>query len=442
MHGRRIGWKGAAIGAGAAAGALVLAAAVLAPRGGEPRTSVAGRSSTTTTDSEEPSASTSTTGTPTNGTSTTVTASTTSTGPRPGGRTTTTAARPSATTTTTAPSRPEMDGVTYGYWVVGTDGTGLRRISTDGVLMSWSPTGDRVALATSDWIWKLPTDQTRPAAVVASASDRMPLCMDWSPTGDLTWVSHRGQLINAVDGDAYGATLAEGFGNAARCRWSPDGKTLAVARLSSISLVDRTGRVLFDWPVQANGAEPYSTTWLEWSTDGRRLAYIGRVGDDPRNPRWGLYVAGADGRVPTAPTFLPDGTDVHHLSWSRQRPDDIYVQAGRDSGSTQYVVDVSTGEARLLAQPGCCQRLDSLSGGGFVASAPSKNGWRKELVVLGPDRVVVRRLAFGRPPDPNGSVMTECNGAYLPDKRVSPDGRSVVFFVGQAYGPRCDSPVF
>ena len=355
---------------------------------------------------------------------------------------------PPPPTSTTSPSRnPETDGVDAGIWVVGLDGIGLRKISTPGAFPSWSPAGDRVALAVENWIWKLPTEPGRPASTVMSGSDRYPLCMDWASTGDLAWVTHRGQLIVAADGESLGRTLGTTFANVEGCRWSPDGTRLVLRRHASISVVDREGRVVRDWPLVAPAPEAYATSWVEWSPDGTRVAVLGRPAADQDDRNAGLHVLDLEADVDDAlvPVFRPEAPyTARHVSWNRSDPDEVFVQVGQDSGASQHVVDVVARQARALTPRVCCQRLDSLVDGRFLAFGPTaKNGYRKELLVLGADRTVSRRLAFGtRVGADVPDIAAHCNGSYFTDKRVSPDGSKVAFAVGAAYGPRCDSPAW
>jgi hypothetical protein len=344
---------------------------------------------------------------------------------------------------TSVPQRPEVDGVGPGAWIVRLDGTGLRRISAEGGFMSWSATGDRLALATLGWIWKLPTDASRPAATVATGSDQWLLCMDWSSTGDLAWVTRDGDVRIAPDDGTEGRIAGNGFPDAVECRWSPDGELLAVVGVSSVSIVDRAGSLRQSWSIVTGPpAGNYNTRWLEWSRDGSRVAVLGRKSSDRDEPA-ALYVWTVGAAVPDGPAFSADGTaGVRHLSWSRQEPDHIYAATGTDGGGELYLIDAGTGAARQLAR-GCCNRLDALATGRFLAFSPTPaNGPRKELRIIDADLATTRRLAFGRGPDPNGSIMQECRGTYFVEKRPSPDEEWVAFRAGAAYGPRCDSPVF
>jgi hypothetical protein len=258
------------------------------------------------------------------------------------------------------------------------------------------------------------------------------VCLDWSSRGDLAWVTSTGDVRIAGPDDEAGRSVVTGgepdWG--ARCRWSPDGSTLVVARADGVLALSPRGAV--EWRMD----ELVVGEHLAWSPDGRHVA---ARSTDPETEEAALVVidASADDVLRRLP--LP-GPDLRSLSWDRTGTA-LLVETGT-AGSTHHRVRISDGRVEAIEGAWCCQTLEELADGRWLGFGANGMGRHKTLLVVDAAFSSPQLLAQGRDPRPDQPVMTECRGVYLVEKRVSPNGREVATFGRATYGPRCDSPVF
>ncbi|MEM9378573.1 MAG: hypothetical protein AAGB93_01395 [Planctomycetota bacterium] len=160
-------------------------------------------------------------------------------------------------------------------WIVGADGSDLRRITEDGCSSqpAWSPNGERLIFVTTRsggpalWTIDLESrDETR--VPTGRAFCRWP---DWSPDGERIVFSSLADgdeeiYVAGVDGSGL-ARLTRRPGEDSRPRWSADGTEIVFSRASP-----RTGSADEIVRITATGARP---TALE-DSDALRRAYVDR----------------------------------------------------------------------------------------------------------------------------------------------------------------------
>lgn len=368
------------------------------------------------------------------------------TGPA-GGRSPATGARsagvPPATTKPQAPDPPEdADGPASGLWVVGTDGKGLRRLSPDDGPVTWSPDGATVAKAHDDVIWFLPLQDGRPAATLAVEAPGA-TCLDWSSKGELAWVTSTGDL--RVSRDLKQSRVIAGSAGG-QCTWSHDGSMIAVlaccdAASKGLTIYDRDGHVVAR---REDATITHWTRWIDkvaWSPDDTLIAVMENSGEvDSRILIVRPAKAAAEDVRKEPPT--PGAYAVESLSWD-EAGTGVYFQSADDN--RQFLLTVA--DQRMTELPlSCCRLLAALPGGRLLAlTGVPVQGFRGDhrgLTVVESDRTTTRTIAVTRGPRSSYPSMSECAGSYITNKWISPDAEHVAFRIGNAWGPRCDSPNF
>ncbi|GIJ26826.1 translocation protein TolB [Micromonospora qiuiae] len=244
-------------------------------------------------------------------------------------------------------------------WVVGTDGTGLRRLTdhpAEDSWPTWSPDGTRIAFASTRAdlagdLWVMPAAGGAPTRLTdGPAADREPA---WSPDGRriaftttrFAPVSDPGRRTVATVAATGGAVtrMVPGPGDAAEPAWSPEGTQLAFTSTDADPSGDvhvlRDGRVT---PVATGPLPQHHPAWrgddLIWTaTDTDRTGDV-----------WSADASGGDrrdltarpGRDETGPAFSPDGT---RLAYSAEQP---------DGGARIVVADATGADPQVLAPPG------------------------------------------------------------------------------------------
>ena len=251
--------------------------------------------------------------------------------------TSTTAAVAKATATTVRPAG-RVDG--RGIYVAGADGTVIVKVATAGPSgaspPSWSPDGTQVAFVRDSALWAVRADGTGLRRLDAGGA----VCCEarWSPDGSRVAVQapsaggrYRILAVPVAGGPVQ--TLAD---QAAKPRWSPDGKLLAFLRFhdnhDDLLVRDAAGAER----VVAHAAKGE----VAWAPDSRRLAYTGFVLNSYAASN-GINVVGADG---SGDRRLTDTAEVGWpIDWSRQG-----IVAWSDNGATS-VIGADGGGKRVLA---------------------------------------------------------------------------------------------
>ncbi|WP_305073000.1 LpqB family beta-propeller domain-containing protein [Micromonospora okii] len=265
-------------------------------------------------------------------------------------------------------------------WLVGVDGSGLRRLTDhpaeDG-WPTWSPDGTRIAFGSTRG----------------------------DPAGDV-WVvpAAGGAPTRVTDGPA-----AEG-----QPAWSPDGTRIALTTTRFAPAADPTfrtvgtvapggGPVTRAVPGPRNAAEP------AWSPDGARIAFTS-TRDDPAGD---VYVARAGRVTPVAAGPLPE----HEPAW--RGGDLVWTATEHDGTSDVWTADATGGDRRdHTARPGLDETDPAFSPDGTrLAYSAGRPGGGARIVVADSSGADPRTLA------PPGTV----EGDLDTDPSWSPTGEAIAF---------------
>lgn len=265
-------------------------------------------------------------------------------------------------------------------WVIGVDGSGLRRLTdhpAEDSWPTWSPDGTRIAFG-------------------STRAD---------PAGDIWLVPATGGTpVRVTDGPA-----AEG-----QPTWSPDGRRLAFTTTRFAPATDPTARtvatvavaggpVLRAVPDSRDAAEP------AWSPDGAALAFTS-TRDDPAGD---VYLARAGRVTPVAATRLPE----HEPTW---RGDELlWTAVDRAQTSDVWTADATGGDRRdHTARPGLSETGPAFSRDGTrLAYSAEQPGGGARIVVADASGAAPRVLA------PPGTA----DGDRDTDPAWSPAGDAVAF---------------
>src|SRR6266540_1088838 len=170
-----------------------------------------------------------------------------------------------------------------GIWIVGTNGRGLRRLTSGRYdqASDWSPNGKALLFTPApagDVVVQPRHGKRGPELVHARAGEAK-----WSPDG--RWIAYEGYGLTVVRPN--GADRHRVGPGVHAFSWSPDGKRLAfVSALSDIAIVGVDGRGL-----RRVLHSLWATGDVMWSPDARRLAFMEVHGQPPQ-----LWVVDSDGR--------------------------------------------------------------------------------------------------------------------------------------------------
>ncbi|MFU8850484.1 VWA domain-containing protein [Micromonospora sp. SL1-18] len=244
-------------------------------------------------------------------------------------------------------------------WVIGIDGSGLRRLTdhpAEDSWPTWSPDGARIAFASTRGdpagdLWVMPAAGGTPVRLTdGPAADGQPA---WSPDGRrLAFTTTRFAPATAPSLRTVATVAATGGpvtravpgpGDAAEPAWSADGTQLAFTTTrddpSGDVYVLRAGRVV---PVAIGPLPQHRPGW-----QGNDLLWTATE-EDGTTDVWSADATGGDrqdhtarpGRSETGPAFSPDGL---RLAYSAEQP---------GGGARIVVADATGANPQVLAPPG------------------------------------------------------------------------------------------
>lgn len=238
--------------------------------------------------------------------------------------------------------------------VINPDGSGLARI-TEEEFVPWkpatvSPNGTLIALSSFDQAPVRIIDLGGKVVGEAEHPGKRAHAVDWSEKNGLILfviVERLGEAESDQDlwtlsypGMQWTQITSDDEVMDWDASWSPDGTQIAVDSDSQL------------WIMNADGSEPrrigeQAIRFVDWSSDGRRLAYQSQSVPEKRED-WDLWVVDVDGSNPQNVTRDPELYE-ESPEWS---PDGRYIvydaRTNIDGSSALYVLNVETGEKRLL----------------------------------------------------------------------------------------------
>ena len=210
-------------------------------------------------------------------------------------------------------------------WVMNTDGTGLRQLSTNAFVgacgVSWSPDGAKLA------IWGLDPSFAQGIGVIAvdgtsfrwlqGTGDADSHAATWSPDGrHIAFAAFDANALRSsiriVDADgANPRQLTSGF-FAAGPSWSPDGSQIAFSLQATandslrIAVIDTGGTAM-------RYVSPGRRDWMpSWSPDGRFIVYTHALAS---GRGYHIYKTSVDGG--SAVDLTPNDSSAHSPMWRR-----------------------------------------------------------------------------------------------------------------------------
>lgn len=284
----------------------------------------------------------------------------------------------------------------------------------------WSPDGSQIAFlresASGNGIYVIPSL----GGAARKLADTYGLPFSWSPSGEFLAVAEKSSreepfslfLLSTKTGEKRKLTNppAQYFGDRDPV-FSPDGKTLAFARMSAVDVED-----IYLLPVA--GGEPQRLTFddkflggLDWTADGHEIVFSStRSGD---SNLWRIPVSGG-----AAPQPLPGvGTGASSPSVSRQGNRLAYMQSMSDSNI--WRTEVSNHKARASSPT----RLISST---LPDYSPDFSPDGKKIV-FGSIRSGNSEIWLAEGDGSNPLQLTSIGGGTTGSPRFSPDSRHIVF---------------
>ena len=240
-------------------------------------------------------------------------------------------------------------GAARGIFTMNSDGSDVVAVTdvsvagANNIQPAWSPDGLRIGFfrPSTQRIVIVNPDGTSPQTVPVAARSGPA----WSPDALKVAFDNGQQLPDIFSVNLNGTGLTNLTGNDPDCpgceggwhaSWSPIGDRIAYDATSMVDDLDGgeqpgsiglrimdTNGVVTLWPsVPYN---PHGSIFVDWSPDGRKLAFSGPSGSDPYNDPTDIYVINADGsglanltnspQKDTQPAWSPDGTKIAFTSF-------------------------------------------------------------------------------------------------------------------------------
>ncbi len=273
-----------------------------------------------------------------------------------------TAPAPGAPTNVIVFGAEAQDG-SFGLYLIGHDGTGLRKLADEpGAVSSlrWSPAGDRVAYVAganpgSLRVYDFATSRETTLNANALTSDLGP-ALSWSPDGEqLAFIEDaNGGRLRVYDLGAN-KLLDAGDVPAVAVEWSPTGETLAIVRAGSSAQQSEIDTVKSDGRgvrtiVSSRGLEGGPA----WSADGKRLAGWSAPSAQVTARTLAIYKSNGDKQSDLGGGLDPAWAAEGQLAYSRP-------QSNNAGATIDLYLLPKDGEPQLVAQSSALARWPSWS---------------------------------------------------------------------------------
>jgi len=308
-------------------------------------------------------------------------------------------------------------------WLMQTSGAGSTQIIPQGDTPVWSPDGRKLAYTSSSRISLYDTG-THTASLLTgdvSVSEGSP---SWSSDGTkIAFISNRGGFYDVWIKDIPSGILSQVTNqkSSPSAKLSPDGKKVAYFEGQGLYVVDLLGETLtVDLTTDS--------TSLDWSPDGKRLAFISSKNG---NGNYDIFVLDLETQNQTQLTHSPQGTS--NISWSPDGQKIVFSQ-----WETDWTISIKVTSPTTPGQEtGLKDNLSSLiylawakSGGiAYVDQTEWKMVYRKgyfrfDAVDLDPGEnrfYATSTDSSGNVSDPSDEILLLFDTGLLPDLEITTD---------------------
>jgi Tol biopolymer transport system component len=195
-----------------------------------------------------------------------------------------------------------------GLWVMGADGSNLKKLADSGTTPAWSPDGTRIAFTSftaGKNVAVMDADDGSHLVQLTHTTGDGGTNPSWSPDGtkiafDRTDGVNDGVWVMSADGTTSPPVkIHDGHGFP---DWSPDGTRIAISTGFAVSIMDADGTHVTPLTTRVVGPGGFTDFHARWSPDGTKLVFARNFADDDEDT--GIMVIPATGGTPTPLTFI------------------------------------------------------------------------------------------------------------------------------------------
>ncbi len=238
-------------------------------------------------------------------------------------------------------------------------------------LVAWSPDGSKLAFVSGRSLYI--AEPTGEAGEPAAELEDSPASLAWSPGSDRLAVvvtsrsapSHQSKILLVDPESPSPVEIYATTGESLRViGWLPDGQRILAISDNALVTIDVAGGEVDEVSlVTSRGRRPASL-----SPDGTQLAFVGTSpGED--DCRFSLLIVDIGERTPNE--AVTNSCYIMELAWSPDGAEIAYTTVPPEGLGGANVLDVASGESRLLTPPGIYTTAEWLAdGSGLVVQQP------------------------------------------------------------------------